>query len=97
MATKDFFTDPNSPQGRYLEAASGEVFIKNGEAILTDIWERYYFGDKFLDDKRGFVSAAMTTKRAAGALINLTNEMEHKPREICLSMVEKVCKKYNLW
>jgi hypothetical protein len=95
MAKKDFFTDPNSPQGRYLEAASGELFIKNGEAVLTDIWERYYFGDKFLDDKQGFVTAAMTTKGAAGSLIKLVGELESK--EEMTEAVESVCQRYNLW
>ena len=95
MAKKDFFTDPNSPQGRYLEAASGELFIKNGEAVLTDIWERYYFGDKFLDDKQGFVTAAMTTKGAAGSLIKLVGELESK--EEITEAVESVCQRYNLW
>lgn len=97
MAKKDFFTDPNSPQGRYLEAASGELSIKNTESVLTDIWERYYFGDKFLDNKQGFVSAAMLTKGAAGALTGLVDKMERKPREVRLPLVEETCRKYDLW
>jgi|GEM_PF-3963310 len=97
MTKKDFFTDPNSPQGRYLEATSEELYFQNGEACLIDIWERYYFGEKFSDNKEGFVAAAKAIKGAAGALINLTDEMERKPHETCLSMIEEVCKKYNLW
>ena len=97
MTKKDFLTDPNSPQGRYLEAASGELFIKNGEAVLIDIWERYYFGDKFLENKEGFVTAAMTTKGAAGSLIKLVDELEHQSKEEMTEAVESVCQRYNLW
>ena len=94
---RDFFTDPNSPQGRYLEAASGLLYLQNGEACLIDIWERYYLGEQFSDSKEKFVAAAKATRGAAGALIDLTDEMERKPRETCLSMVEDVCRRYNLW
>lgn len=97
MTKKDFFTDPNSPQGRYLEAASGELFIKNGEAVLIDIWERYYFGEQFLDNKGGFVAAAMATKGAAGSLINVVDELEHHSRQEITEAVESVCRRYNLW